>query len=293
MKSGSRAFTLIELLVVIAIIAILAAILFPVFAQAREKARATGCLSNHKQLATAAAMYTQDYDEVILPHATRCLPATGSPSSPPDCRRGYLTWVVLAQPYIKNMQLNRCPSDPSNAFNVWSTGNAFPVNQMIWPSYGFNWNYLASGGNSSANPCAVWQPGGVAGGYPVAIAAINAPAETVEFVDTKVAGTSAGYYTSHTVESPAGVWAPDICTWSNGGWGVGAYGDESGWYPRNPTYTGNTAINHSEGTNVAFTDGHAKFYKAGGLAAGTNWRVGIANTAVQIVDETKYIWDLK
>ena len=69
-RSARRGFTLIELLVVIAIIAILAAILFPVFAQAREKARAISCLSNTKQVGTATMMYGQDYDEV-LPDACR------------------------------------------------------------------------------------------------------------------------------------------------------------------------------------------------------------------------------
>ena len=64
-------FTLIELLVVIAIIAILAAILFPVFAQAREKARAISCISNLKQIGTASMMYTQDYDETIVPAGNR------------------------------------------------------------------------------------------------------------------------------------------------------------------------------------------------------------------------------
>src|SRR5881398_3296019 len=66
-RPGRRAFTLIELLVVIAIIAILAAILFPVFAQAREKARTTSCLSNFKQGATSIMMYVQDYDESMMP----------------------------------------------------------------------------------------------------------------------------------------------------------------------------------------------------------------------------------
>src|SRR5712671_3772831 len=70
MGSQKRAFTLIELLVVIAIIAILAAILFPVFAQAREKARQTSCLSNMNQLGKASLMYVQDYDELLTPHRT-------------------------------------------------------------------------------------------------------------------------------------------------------------------------------------------------------------------------------
>ena len=82
MNRVRKGFTLIELLVVIAIIAILAAILFPVFAQAREKARSISCLSNFKQLGVAFTMYLQDYDEVVLPRYNAC-PSTG-PAATPD-----------------------------------------------------------------------------------------------------------------------------------------------------------------------------------------------------------------
>src|SRR5947199_3363258 len=93
--SCRRGFTLIELLVVIAIIAILAAILFPVFAQAREKARQTSCLSNQKQLGTAMSMYLQDYDE-RFPNWRTIVPVT------PDNHTGKITWVENMPPYSKN-----------------------------------------------------------------------------------------------------------------------------------------------------------------------------------------------
>ncbi|MCD6360485.1 MAG: prepilin-type N-terminal cleavage/methylation domain-containing protein [Armatimonadetes bacterium] len=93
-RSLSRGFTLIELLVVIAIIAILAAILFPVFAKAREKARQTSCLSNVKQIGLSMMMYAEDYDECYMTvnHST-----------------GY-DWFPPLYPYVKNRQIFRCPS---------------------------------------------------------------------------------------------------------------------------------------------------------------------------------------
>ncbi len=99
-----RAFTLIELLVVIAIIAILAAILFPVFSQARESARVSSCLSNMKQIGLAIRMYTQDYDEV-LPMRRTCPGAW--------CARGCdANWKHMLFPYIKNWDLFKCPTNP-------------------------------------------------------------------------------------------------------------------------------------------------------------------------------------
>src|SRR6201996_2306617 len=97
-ESHRRGFTLIELLVVIAIIAILAAILFPVFAQAREKARQTACLSNMKQIGLGFLQYTQDYDNTMPI-------GEGNPPS---------MYVVAARimPYVKNFGVFKCPSSP-------------------------------------------------------------------------------------------------------------------------------------------------------------------------------------
>jgi prepilin-type N-terminal cleavage/methylation domain-containing protein/prepilin-type processing-associated H-X9-DG protein len=106
-----RGFTLIELLVVIAIIAILAAILFPVFARAREKARQASCLSNTKQIGLALMMYAQDCDEKYFryyQHTTGGFTPFGA-GAPQDC---YVCLLDVLQPYVKNGQIFRCPSSP-------------------------------------------------------------------------------------------------------------------------------------------------------------------------------------
>jgi len=119
-------FTLIELLVVIAIIAVLAAILFPVFAKAREKARQASCQSNLKQMGYALAMYRDDYDGVNVryrfcanpdPLPTGFYPpdvwwAPYDPSVPPDGTPGPNWSAGLLQPYVKNVQIFRDPSEP-------------------------------------------------------------------------------------------------------------------------------------------------------------------------------------
>lgn len=101
-RQHSDGFTLIELLVVIAIIAILAAILFPAFARAREKARAISCLSNLKQLGLAAVMYSQDYDEMYVPHCHRDFVNPPYPV--------YAYWFEMLEPYVNNRQIRWCPS---------------------------------------------------------------------------------------------------------------------------------------------------------------------------------------
>jgi prepilin-type N-terminal cleavage/methylation domain-containing protein/prepilin-type processing-associated H-X9-DG protein len=117
-RNTRRAFTLIELLVVISIIAILAAILFPVFARARENARRASCQSNLKQLGLAVLMYTQDYDEQAY-------------SAP-----GYSWWTDPYMPYIKNDQIVYCPSASGN--NVFARPVTYAVNEHAFPAGGTN-----------------------------------------------------------------------------------------------------------------------------------------------------------
>lgn len=161
---GKKGFTLIELLVVIAIIAILAAILFPVFSKAREKARQAACISNLKQLGLAAKMYTNDWDETF-------------PMSVYFTGANTVTFYHELDPYIKNRQIYQCPSKPK-ALYVPAIPFPNPLPGPNYVSYMFNYAVFEDGPN---NPLTG------ADDPPVRLPEIKYPAHTVMCYDGNLA----------------------------------------------------------------------------------------------------------
>lgn len=174
MRQHNRAFTLIELLVVIAIIAILAAILFPVFAQAREKARSASCTSNVRQMGIAAVMYAQDYDETypgMWQWSPLAILAHSPYLYPPGWTLQQAEQACETCPYVKNSQIFKCPSQQKQYAGAWASyGYAYPT---MW------------GGASPIPNSAYSFPTGPA------LAAFTAPASTVMIMDSGIwAGTA-------------------------------------------------------------------------------------------------------
>jgi prepilin-type N-terminal cleavage/methylation domain-containing protein/prepilin-type processing-associated H-X9-DG protein len=154
-KNIKPGFTLIELLIVIATIALLAAILFPVFARARESAKRASCMSNMKQLGTALIMYTQDYDETMCGNATNLDEGAGLPLGFMDASAGR-NWAASLMPYVKNLQVFVCPSAVPYS-KVGGNGAYFELSADGAGNTSYAGNYIVEDRRLSAIP----EPAGI------------------------------------------------------------------------------------------------------------------------------------
>jgi prepilin-type N-terminal cleavage/methylation domain-containing protein/prepilin-type processing-associated H-X9-DG protein len=277
-RHGSRpgaGFTLIELLVVIAIIAILAAILFPVFAQAREKARATSCLSNMKQITTGTLMYNQDYDE----RWPITLPNNGTTNSsfflwtvpesvlnpPPASPQTRSHWAIGIQPYIKNYQVYSCPS--SIDFQPFGTPPTNPVQASTRVSYSIN-GYLNC-----------WNDGGT-----------TTPASTIAFTEVGKDGLM-GYTTPFPLPTVNGGCdepqeVPYQFNHANGGACLYPYMSDQTWWV------------HNQGTNYSYMDGHVKWVRNASSnsawsdtdASGKPGNIWVTNGCIDGTDGCFFYW---
>lgn len=278
-KSG---FTLIELLVVIAIIAILAAILFPVFAQAREQARKTVCISNMKQLGLALVMYVQDYDETF---PTISVNGASIGTADNDAKvavfPAFWQWMWQSLPYTKNRQILVCPSDPSLGKNFnWESYSNTPTTcddifQIPTPiSYAMNDSLMTTGGSTATTPCDESTWGFV--DATVTLAAIPNPSATYMLADSGRPNGLDGYWINNTRAANytqlLNITAPGKGARCDPGGVGGCNANQQTIWRAN---FNNLAIyRHLTGTNLAYADGHAKFRNSNRIYAGDPYEDG-------------------
>lgn len=228
-STPQQAFTLVELLVVVAIIAIVAGILFPVFARARENARRISCLSNLKQIGMATLQYNQDFDE-RMPLTLMDSFFNGGTM--------HTTWVETTQPYLKSMQVFRCPDDDDSSwttpYSVWDDGTTTTTPPLInrFSSYQVN-AYLINWGFSS---------------MPYShLSSLVSPSKVIYLAE---AGEKRvlDHYSPMCWSSPVD---PSICS----------DGITHGWDSAKGEPTELAVHRHLDGSNYLYADGHAKWQK--------------------------------
>jgi prepilin-type N-terminal cleavage/methylation domain-containing protein/prepilin-type processing-associated H-X9-DG protein len=246
-KKIRKAFTLIELLIVIAIISLLTAILFPVFARAREQARKAACASNLRQIGMAVMQYVQDYDE-RYPMGRHYYDSW--PTPPAGEADGF--WFKLLQPYTKSMQVFVCPT----------------AGKINHDSGGYGWNFCGTGGITSngngfgyvTHHVRRCTPGAVTG---VSLSAVSKPAETF-----LVADPSSNGYSGNGVFTIAYSYKHYTPTLHGGSpyTNVDQSGDAS------------LVLDYSGGGNYLFADGHVKFVQANRAYCSSMWNIDKTKT---------------
>lgn len=260
-------FTLIELLVVIAIIAILAAILFPVFAQARASARKTSCLSNMKQLSLGALMYVQDYDE-RFPNWDWGFFCNGGNNGQARDSRAF--WAPAIQPYTKNFGIYECPDDILGWNDAWADcsddqGKNDPFGPWL---NGTKYNYWEGKGPHKVSYGIAEN---LAGGWPSnKLAGIGTPANWMLFADNAAqlvdvwawGGADAGNKNIIAARAAFSAQPQGCCMmWDSG--------HDASYYVQTYGQTATEgAARHQGGENLSFVDGHAKWLKWSNLTYG-------------------------
>jgi prepilin-type processing-associated H-X9-DG protein len=238
-------------------------------------------------------MYQQDYDENFVMSWT-AIPLYRDNGS---LYRVYSPWTVLVQPYIKNKALGLCP-DQKGPLN--DTVNS---HSLLYSGYGYNYGYL----NTFVSPCCQPDPNPACGfcylRTPLADAGVNRPAQEVMIMDFQGVDWANATQTSVWEPLNAVVDAPDATYSANvffgQGWG-GSCSDYTTYYDF-PCY-GGADFRHSGtsyqqgvvpggGSNVCFTDGHAKYYRVGGLTAGTTYSPTQPSSSTYVINQNAYLWN--
>jgi prepilin-type N-terminal cleavage/methylation domain-containing protein/prepilin-type processing-associated H-X9-DG protein len=284
---GQKGFTLIELLVVVAIVAVLAALLFPIFIQAKRSAKATATLSQAKQISSAMTLYSGDYDDVsVIVAAMNETDATFITGL-----GRYKPWSMLVMPYLKSGAMFQDPMiEPEGTFLNLGKDDSWLMRTH------FGYHYAA---HSPVIVQTAWEV------RPLSGTALAEPASTV-LIATKKAGRQRGDY--YFVFSPifmGHLLTPPICRAGQYSgvnpnslcgpivrWGVGGFpsvvappSEEEG------VLTAGLAHRKSGLAIVAFADGHVKAVSPAWLASGTNWTRTTPASDVQLTDTNRYLWD--
>jgi len=276
-----KAFTLIELLVVIAIIAILAAILFPVFAQAKVQAKGTASLSNNKQESLAAIMYSTDTDDIAV------LDGVWKDPSAPMTWGGdpYEAWTWLTLPYTKNSQIFVDPLTSPVAVpagwpvNVWNT--------MVGNEYGYNYTVFSpTFGATDVNGSWIR--------VPISLTSVARPSDIVLFTEHETYNELGAYwYGPGTLITLGGDEPPDcntIAAFCFTNWGLNTWLYGAGLTTAGGANTGMIPLRKTNTTPTTFADGHAKVMTAGALSIGTNWSPTLDQSLLVVNNKNVYRW---